>query len=889
MKTHIRLLLAAVLSVSSYGCKLSLTLQEPLPRASGLSAKPLVPVASVPTVSFLAVGGLVRNDEGAGVIRAALQLDRASESTLKVPVSVISGSTATTGSDYTLDENFAYFAPGETSATVQLSVMDDLVDEDDESIKLALGVGQGFSVSSTSSALTVTLIDNDAAPTVGFSAVSQEVSESVGTVSVAASLSAASSRTVNVPYAVSGTAVYLLDHDLSGGTLSFPPGATSASVSFKVLADSVNEPSPETIVLTLGAPVNATLGSGQSQSHTVSISDVLVGKPQASFEVASSEAQESAGTIKIKALLNSPAPSGGLAVGFELGGTATRSADYTLDGVSWNGSSTTSGTLAISAGATSGTFSLSLVNDLLDENDETVTLTLQAGTAVALGAISQHTFKLFDDDSAPTLAFEVASVGPVSEGSGTVQLKVILSASSSKAVSATVGVLASGSSATPGSDFTAPPSTVSIAAGSTQAVISLQLTDDSVVENEEVLVLQLSSPQNATLGQNSSTTVRIQDNEPRPTATPSPSPKPSITPSPAPSPRPTASSSPSSASIYLMAGAGGRISASTDGKTFNDVSEDNPSAYSNNQDGDDEDLIRGGCVGKDGSGKTLILLVGGGTSNGRSGVSGYPGRISRSYDGKQWEQVVQVSFDGGKTYEPRTRIADSNWMGQCAYDGSRFVIATGGTAMISADGEKWIFYKNTNTRNTSSARAATWGGGVFVTARWSANGSEKGSAWSNDGLTWTLGTFSGSSGDGKMFRSVAAGLVGGRNRFVLGGDGPVQYSDNGREWMDAKSSAGGTLNLSALQYYAGKFYGASGSKLATSDDGITWTVSSDSGSGSLSIVGKAGFVNSTWKNPIWTGTTWPAKTVGICPERTNSQCSNQDNRNYYSTGLYVEF
>src|SRR5205807_1195388 len=86
----------------------------------------------------------------------------------------------------------------------------------------------------------------------------------------------------------------------------------------------------------------------------------------------------------------------------------------TVDYATSNGSASSSdytsasGTLSIAPGATSGTFSVPITNDSLDEDDETVNLTLSNPSNASLGT-SSATLTLTDDDAAPTVSFSSGS------------------------------------------------------------------------------------------------------------------------------------------------------------------------------------------------------------------------------------------------------------------------------------------------------------------------------------------------------------------------------------------------------------------------------------------------------------------------------------------------
>ena len=74
--------------------------------------------------------------------------------------------------------------------------------------------------------------------------------------------------------------------------------------------------------------------------------------------------------------------------------------DYTL----------ANGTLTISAGNTSGTITIaSIVNDTLDEADETVILTLSNPSNATLGSDDVHTYTITDNDNPPVVDFNTTS------------------------------------------------------------------------------------------------------------------------------------------------------------------------------------------------------------------------------------------------------------------------------------------------------------------------------------------------------------------------------------------------------------------------------------------------------------------------------------------------
>ncbi|MCX7999463.1 MAG: hypothetical protein N3A69_11020, partial [Leptospiraceae bacterium] len=104
-------------------------------------------------------------------------------------------------------------------------------------------------------------------PTVQFANSSSSGLETVNNISIPVVLSAASSSTVTINYTVSGTATSGADHNLSNGTLTFNPGETTKYITFTVTNDLSAEPN-ETIIITLGSPINATLGANTTHTYT---------------------------------------------------------------------------------------------------------------------------------------------------------------------------------------------------------------------------------------------------------------------------------------------------------------------------------------------------------------------------------------------------------------------------------------------------------------------------------------------------------------------------------------------------------------------------------------------------------------------------------------------
>ena len=170
-------------------------------------------------------------------------------------------------------------------------------------------------------------------------------------------------------------------------------------------------------------------------------------------------------------------------------------------------------TLTISAGKTSstGTVTIAAKSNAVDEPDVNVRVSATATNSRGLaGDPDPATLTIRDDDPPPTVTISPSSP-TVSEGAGTVNLSVSLSAVSGKEVK--VSYATADDTASAGSDYTAKSGTLTYAPGQDEKTISVDILEDSAYEYDEDFTVRLSRPSNATLGSSSSSTVTIRDND----------------------------------------------------------------------------------------------------------------------------------------------------------------------------------------------------------------------------------------------------------------------------------------------------------------------------------------------------------------------------------------
>ncbi len=176
------------------------------------------------------------------------------------------------GSQWRLDGGTLTFAPGQTGRTIELDIVDDGLNEDDETIivELAGPTGPGL-VLGAAKRHTYTIVDPRA--TLGFVNPSSRGREGDDPALVEVRLSRPLTETVTVDYAVTGgSAVNGTDYRFSAGTLTFAPGEVTGSISIEIVDDTERE-DPETVEITLSNLTGADVHPGDWRRHIFEIAD----------------------------------------------------------------------------------------------------------------------------------------------------------------------------------------------------------------------------------------------------------------------------------------------------------------------------------------------------------------------------------------------------------------------------------------------------------------------------------------------------------------------------------------------------------------------------------------------------------------------------------------
>ena len=181
--------------------------------------------------------------------------------------------------------------------------------------------------------------------------------------------------------------------------------------------------------------------------------------------------------------------------------TATIETGDTAEPADFTDLSTATGTLTFLPGTTSKPLDLSrwLEDDMLDEDEETFTVTLSDPMNATLGSSSTQKMTIRDNDPEPSL-----SVDDVSGTEGTaLTFTVTLSAESGKTVTVDWATsVETGDTATSGTDFTADSGTLTFEPGDpgdTQKTFTVTTEEDTTDEPNETFTVTLSNESNASI------------------------------------------------------------------------------------------------------------------------------------------------------------------------------------------------------------------------------------------------------------------------------------------------------------------------------------------------------------------------------------------------------
>ena len=438
----------------------------------------------------------IAEDAGGVTVTVRADMAFASEQTIGLAFA----GNAQRNTDYSVPADALTLPAADTEVSTTVTVTDDSLIEGDETIQITARHG------SDEVQRSVTITDDDTASielTVSPASIAEADGVAVLTVSTADGSTFAEEQSISLSFA--GTATRTDDYTVGTDALVLAANSSSVTTSVTAVSDVLDE-ADETIEIT------ATHGASSVQ-RTIKILDDDARSVSAQpmfLTVDPARAPEDAGVMQFEARVTVPAGQTELTLNYRayaaLGDSAAPGRDFTA---------VADGTLNLSparnADQVAGRFSVPILDDELDEDDETFSVRVWVvGVPELAGYETTARGTIEDDDAEP--AVSVTDARGV-EDSGEILFPVRLTRVSGRAV--TVRYKTEDGTAMAGTDYYGVAAgALTLAAGRTGGTIRVRLRDDDAKEGDETFAVRLIDPAtNATLSGDAVATGTIVDDD----------------------------------------------------------------------------------------------------------------------------------------------------------------------------------------------------------------------------------------------------------------------------------------------------------------------------------------------------------------------------------------
>ncbi len=421
------------------------------------------------TTQFSATTSTVAENVGTTNLNVTLNSAAATPVTVSY---IIGGGTSLAGVDYTLAPQTLTFEIGETLKTISVAILDDALDEPNETAAVTLVNASGAKISAATHTITITDDDTPPPVTIGFSGLASSGVESVSPAQIIIVLSNPQATAVTVDFAATGgTATDGSDYTITAGTLTFAAGETAKVLPNTITNDATLE-SAETIIVTLSNPTVAMLSANTTHTYTITDDDDVNVSIAASIASASEPSIGGQFTIT-----RTGATTTALTVALTASGTATGGSDYAAIPVS----------AIIPIGASSVNIPVAVMDDVVGEGSETAIVAIAAGP-YTIGTPGSATVTIADDEPNVSILAGDANAAEAALEPGS----IVISRTGSTAAALTVG-LTVGGTAVSGTDYNTVTVPAVIPVGSGSVTLTVTPVDDATAEGVETAVFTLNA------------------------------------------------------------------------------------------------------------------------------------------------------------------------------------------------------------------------------------------------------------------------------------------------------------------------------------------------------------------------------------------------------------
>ena len=323
----------------------------------------------LPTVKFVPDDRI--KSENTGTITDFIWFSVVPKSEQSSQISLTIAGTATGGDDYVNLPTTLTLSMSQTTIATPITLLNDDVAELDETLIITVvAASANIQVDPYFSTRTLTITDDDEHPTLGFATAGSQVNEDAGHAVLTVNKTGFSDFPVHVDYETVDrlTAIAGQDYVATSGTLTFQPEEFSKTISVPIIDNNIYGDIGQRFDVDLKYSSQSNDQNVPTLGTDTTIVTIISDDPVPTASMANVIANERAGTMTLTLRLSNPSSEDiqYIANHHAVNGTATRGEDYVdfIPGAQ--------AYITVSAGQQSGHFDITLIDDGLEEEDESI-------------------------------------------------------------------------------------------------------------------------------------------------------------------------------------------------------------------------------------------------------------------------------------------------------------------------------------------------------------------------------------------------------------------------------------------------------------------------------------------------------------------------------------
>ncbi|MDA7916362.1 S8 family serine peptidase [Verrucomicrobia bacterium] len=455
----------------------------------------------IPSVAVATASVAEGNSGDSNALDFVLSLSQAVSSNVSVeysltPLSATAGQTFDPGADYVSVQGIATFVAGTTEVTIRVPVIPDIIEEQNEYIQLNLFNAAGANILQ-STAFGVILNDDGLSVSISDVIGNELDTGFTNTMTFDVLLSQVHTNDLNISYAVvDGGATLWNDYTTTNGVLVITAGQTTGTILVDIIGDDLVETN-ETFTVYLTAILNDVGLSEGTLSQSVAVGTILDNESRVSAVAeAVTEGDGSSVNTPITVSLSKAATEIVTVDYYTTNLTARADIDFT----------SISGTIQFLVGETSQAFFVSILPDLINEEDEDLQVVFHNVSSAAALETTEVTVVITDNDALPVVSINdgAAIEGNVGDTNiMTFQVDLSVESGRTVAIDYQTSIRSVVEQAQAGLDYIAQSGRIYIQSGSTFGNIKIKTLGDNNLEANETFTVTISIPEDfarATLG-----------------------------------------------------------------------------------------------------------------------------------------------------------------------------------------------------------------------------------------------------------------------------------------------------------------------------------------------------------------------------------------------------